>query len=203
VLVHEQQLVLGIGTMVLQDNPHMQSQIDYGAQESLGGLYRMLKRMGVTHAYWEPGRSSGWFGFAGDFVFFDFVRERATRVHNFGGSYLAPITDGPDLDLREAKVAYLGCPGGYHQALYSLASMNFPDVMKITEQGVPIVEGFPRPELELSDDVDRDDLIREARYVAYDPGCNPAKPEALEDFTQVGNRSSIQLWVRTALRLTE
>lgn len=204
VLAHEHQLVLGIGTMVLQDMPHMQSRIDYGAQQSLGGVYRLLKQMGVTHIYWTPRQSSGWFGYAGDFVFFDFLREHASDKGAFGGGYLAPLTKGPDLDLRAAKVAFFGCSGGYRPGLYSLSSMNFPDVMKIDATGAPDVRGFPRPEIAFDQPGERDGLIRAARYVAYDSSCNSETPKVLQEkFTEVGYRSSVQLWVRTALQLTE
>ena len=199
VLVHEQQLTLGIGTMVLQDTPHMQSQIDYGSQQSLRGVYRMLKKMGVTHLVWTPRHSSGWFGYASDFVFLDFVRDHANARRGFGGSYLATLNDAPDVDLRAAKVAYLGCPGGgYRSGLYSLASMNFPDIVTTD------LQTFPKPEVLLTSDSQRDELIRAARYVAFDASCSKKTPEALANqFTELGYRSSIQLWARTQPRLTE
>ena len=199
VLVHEQQLTLGIGTMVLQDSPHMQSQIDYGSQQSLGGVYRMLKQMGVTHVVWTPGHASGWFGYANDFVFLDFVRDHASATRSFGGYYLAPLTNGPDLDLRAAKVAYLGCPGGgYRRGLYSLTSMSFPDIVTID------LATFPKPEILLAHDEQRDDLIRAARYVAFDSSCSAKMPRALsEHFERIGSRSSIDLWARNDRRLSE
>jgi hypothetical protein len=199
VLVHEQQLTLGIGTMLLQDEPHMQSRIDYGSQPSLGGVYRMLKQMGITHVVWTPHYASGWFGYANDFVFLDFVREHARGARSFGGYHLAPLTTGPDLDLRSAKVAYLGCAGGgYRSGLYSLRSMSFPDIVTLD------LASFPKPEVVLANNAQQADLIQRARYVAFDASCNADEPTALSKrFTRIGSRSSIGLWARTAPQLTE
>jgi hypothetical protein len=200
VLVHEQQLTLGIGTMVLLDSPHMQSQIDYGSQPSFDALDRMLKAMGVTHVVWSPRHSSGWFGYANDFVFLDFLRDHAVPPRSFGGYYLAPLTNGPHLDLRAAKVAYLGCPGGgYRRGLYSLRSMSFPDIVTLD------LATFPKPEILLTNDDQYDDLIRAARYVAFEPSCSKQQepPSLGQHFTRIGYRSSIELWARTELRLTD
>lgn len=196
VLVHDQQLSFGIGSMVLQDMPHMQGILDYGSQPSLGAVYRMLKGAGVTHILWLPRTTTGFHGWAGDFVFFDFLRDHTGPIRKIGGEELAPLKDGPDLDLRNAKVLFLTCPSGYARGLYSLASVNFPDVM------VNKAALYPKPERALKRDGGADDLLAQSRYVAFDPSCNRKAPAALEaEFTDVATRSSIQLWIRKEQRL--
>jgi hypothetical protein len=198
VLLHEQQISLGIGTMVLQDFAHMQGLIDYGSQRSLGGVYDMLKGAGVTHIVWQPRTSTGWGGWAGDFIFFDFLREHTGPTQTFGGNYLAKLKAGPDLDLRGAKALFLVCPCAFANGLYTLPSLNFPDVM------ISNAKLFPRPERRLESKDEADDMLREARYVAYEPSCLRKTPKALkESFEQLASRGAVQIWVRKTPTLRE
>jgi hypothetical protein len=198
VLVHDQQIALGIGAMVVQDFPHMQGLIDFGSQRSLGGAYRMLKDAGITHIAWTPKQTSGWHGYAGDLIFFDLLRGYTAEPQAFGGYHLAKLTPGRDLDLQGAKVAFFVCPCGFASGLYSLQSLNFPDVV------VSDPKKYPKPELPFNAEDDPAALIGKARYVVLEPSCHAKAPRELKrSFSHVASRNAAQLWARNAPTLTD
>jgi hypothetical protein len=151
----------------------------------------MLRAEGITHVVWVPRASQGWPGYANDFVFFDFLRSHTGAVQTFGNLNLAPLQSGPDLDLRSAKVAYFGCQGAYSKGVYSLSSMNFPDMLSYNARR------FPKPELPISDPVALEGELHSVRYVVFDPICGSAAPRALRRFQLLANRSTVQLWARS------
>ncbi|MES1189038.1 MAG: hypothetical protein ABUL60_34805 [Myxococcales bacterium] len=191
VLLHEHHMSLGLRVMTLQDFAHTTGRFDYGAQPSFGAVERMLRSAGVTHVVWVPRQSLGWSGYAGDFVFFDFLRGHLGTAQSFGSFNLAPLQGGADLDLRSAQVAYLGCQGGYRQGVYSLSSMNFPDIISANPKK------FPKPEQPLADPSGLEAQLHTVRYVVFDPGCGGKAPRALRNFTLLANRSTVQLWARS------
>jgi len=196
VLAHQQFATLGIGAMVLHDYPHLQGLIDYSGHPSLTALYDTLARMGVTHVLWAPRSSNGWFGYANDFVFFDFVRDHVGDK-DYGGMRLGPMVRGTDVPLAQAKALLLIC-GNFKPGLYSLASLRFPDLV------VTIPERYPHPEREFHSERERDELLREARYVALDEHCaGQPLPGLSEQFIHEASRGNVQLWIRKGNRLTE
>jgi hypothetical protein len=191
VLLHEHHMSLGLGVVVLQDFAHTQGRIDYGSQSSTGAVYRMLRGMGITHVVWTPRTSLGWSGYAGDLIFFDFLRSHTGAAKHFGGLSLATLQDGPDVNLRAAKALFLACGNPYGKGLYSLASLNFPDIV-ITDPAA-----FPKPETPLTASNTAESLAQQARYIIFDPGCGSPLPAAvLKEFAHLATRSTVQLWAR-------
>jgi hypothetical protein len=198
VLLHDQQVALGIGAMVVQDFPHMQGLIDFGSQRSLGGAYRMLKDAGITHLVWRPKQTTGWYGYSGDLIFFDLLRSHTGEPQAFGGNHLAKLVPGPDLDVRDAKVAFFVCPCPFGSGLYSLQSLNFPDVV------VSDAKKFPKPEVPFQAPDEPEALIARARYVVFEPSCNATTPSMLKrSFSHLATRDAVQLWARNEPKLSD
>jgi hypothetical protein len=191
ILLHDSHMSLGFGVMTLEDDAHTTGHFEYGAQPSFSAVERMLRAAGVTHVVWVPRTSQGWPGYANDFVFFDFLRSHVGAAQTFGNLSLARLQGGADLDLRAAKVAYFGCQGLYTKGVYSLSSMNFPDMLSYS------AKKFPKPERAISDPVALEAEIPSVRYVVFDPSCGGKAPRALRKFTLLANRSTVQLWARS------
>jgi hypothetical protein len=190
-MLHEHHLSLGLGVMVLQDWAHTQGLVDYGSKPSLRAVYDMLEGMGVTHIAWVPRQSMGWSGYAGDLIFFDFLRTHTEPPRSFGGFSLAKLKKGVDVDLRSAKVFFAACGNGYAKGLYGLSALNFPDIV-VTDPNA-----FPKPDHVLSSPVEIPALIAASRYIVYDPGCGTSLARNdLRRFSQLATRSTVQLWAR-------
>lgn len=190
VLLHDHHMNLGFRAMTLEDDAHTTGYFDYGGQPSFAAVERMMRAVGVTHIVWVPRQSQGWAGYAGDLVFFDFLRSHIGEARTFGSFNMARLTSGQDLDLRGAKVAYFGCQGPYTKGVYSLSSMNFPDML-LTDGSI-----FPKPELPISDPAQLEGQLHAVRYVVFDPSCGGKAPRALKKFQLLANRSTVQLWAR-------
>jgi hypothetical protein len=192
VLLHEHHVSLGIGHMVMSDFAHTQGLVDYGAKTSTQQIYDMLKAMGVTHIISATKISQGWFGYAGDFAFYDFLRSHTRATQTIGAFSVAKLAPGPNVSLKHAKIAFFACGNGYKMGLYSMRSMSFPDIVVVDRKA------YPKPERLLGHNGETaDSLVSAARYVAFDPGCGVAQPPALaRDFTRLANRSTIGLWAR-------
>lgn len=190
VLLHDHHMNLGLRVMTLEDDAHTTGYFDYGAQPSFAGVERMMRAAGVTHIVWVPRQSQGWAGYAGDLVFFDFLRSHIGAVKTYGSFNVARLQSGADLDLRPAKVAYFGCQGAYTKGVYSLSSMNFPDMLSYD------AKKFPKPELPISDPAALEAQLPSVRYVVFDPSCGGKAPRGLRKFELLANRSTVQLWAR-------
>ena len=72
-LMHENDMRLGIRRATITDERNVQGAIDYSVQRSPAWVGWMLRKLGVTHLAWRPQQSLGGDHYADDLVFYDFV----------------------------------------------------------------------------------------------------------------------------------
>jgi hypothetical protein len=194
VLLHEQQLRLGIARPIVQDFPGFQTRFSYEQMGSAREVYDLYRELGVTHLIWERKRASRVDSVAGALRFWQFATNHALGPRRFGNLMVAempaepPPPPGPD---HVERVAYLSCDRVYAPGLYPLALMNVH-----SGDGRRVLPPVPAPE-------NREDLVafsQGAAFVVIDPRCSgkhwPVPEPVFEPFVEVARRGPEQLWVR-------
>ncbi len=126
ILFHEQQSHLGTGRESVQDTAFWQYGIDYGRMKDPLGVHRMLGELGVTHIYFSTVKSLGMDTLAGDFMFFDYVHNRAGRRQNFDNVAVVEVPER----LRDAsfnhQVLLFSCASRYRASLHQVLQLALP-----------------------------------------------------------------------------
>lgn len=191
VLVHEENMTLGLQHRAVRDAPGVQGGLIYGTLGSVRELYDLLRSWGVTHVVWKDKHSRAVDSIGGDLLFFELAEMHTAEVKAFSSWRLGrlPLTppEGPFPD----KVAYFACGDGYEPGLYSRRSMNAPG-------GKQDPSLHPKPEKSIGGDITPKSLIDEAQYVVWHPSCQPELDRKwLDEFERVGRRGKkTDLYIR-------
>lgn len=195
VLIHELHPHLGIEAESVLDSYQWQYGIEYGAQGTPEGVRALLRRLGVTHAYYAPKRSNGVASLASDLLFAEFVERHATGHTRVPGGMLVTVPDEPSrLPFRDTVVV-LTCKALPAPGLYRLSALDvFEYGPKATAFGAPI-RGAANHDEALRYLPEADWAVVETR--CYRKGRYPKELGAFE--LAVGRRRDTrELWRRTS-----
>jgi hypothetical protein len=194
VLIHELHPHLGVEAESVLDSYQWQSGIEYGEQGSPEGVRAMLRRLGVTHVYYSPGRSNSVASFASNLLFAEFVNYHATERTSVPGGVLVTVPNEPStVPFRNAVVA-LTCKDPPVSGLYEVKALDvFPYGPNWDHYGAPVGKA-----------ADRNEALRylpEADWVVLEPRCyrKGRYPKELQDsFEHAVNRrrDTRELWRR-------
>jgi hypothetical protein len=193
VLVHEQEVHLGLQHASVNDSPEWQGGISYGRFRSPAELDGALRAFGVTHLAMLTGKSKDVDALPGDVAFFDYVTHFARKWRTFGGWTVFEMPATRPSDAPYGDILWLGCPNRYAKGRYSMIDMATP--FAAADLGV----SFPRPRAPVSGQ-DQSEIDQEAERVdavGFDPVCQSIAPSQLASaFVHVTDRGRLQVWIR-------
>lgn len=185
-LVHEQQVHLGLDRPSVQDHVLWQYGINYGRMRSPREVYDVLNHLGVTHLFWTE-TSDSFDSVAGDIMFFDFADRfaedtKATPAGRVGRMpAAAPSADAASGD----RVAVLGCGKTYESGVYRVEDLTVPS-------WGPRRDEFPRPRISAKNEPAAEELVQEADFVILDKACrNAYKRKWLPEFRILAKRRKL------------
>lgn len=125
VLLHDNHLRLGLGTAAVSDAATRQLGLEYAVDPSARGVFAQLRRLGVTHLVWSPGKSRGWDSLAGDIAFHRFALLNAGNARVVGDFNLAEMpASSPPPSPEPEQVLLLTCGYSYARGLYRLRALS-------------------------------------------------------------------------------
>ncbi len=192
-LFHEQMSHLGSGHESVQDSPYWQYGIDYMRARTPQDVHAIMKRLGITHIFLNPGKSFGVDSLAGDFMFFDYAYRRATKSRTVSGAKLVTIPDRlPDRPFSD-RVVLVNCDRSIRAARYRIADLTRPT---FGPEG-----GAPRRAQERTDDeAVINEWLQSTDFVGVSPKCTPTA-SIRRAFRKVAERakkgpSNYDIWLR-------
>lgn len=192
VLMHEVHPHLGLGHESVLDNYPWQYGLEYGAQGSPEGVRALLRKRGITHVHYSPGKANGIATFAGAILFQEFMDSVATNAIRVSGGILAQVPETPSSAAFNDAVAVLTCKEVPPRGLYALKSL---DVLAYGPRGDDY--GTPVAPAETLEDAVH--LLDEAEYAIVELRCfrNRMPPElgAFEPFVR-RKRDPREIWRR-------
>jgi hypothetical protein len=192
VMLHEMHMHLGIGVPTVSDWIGWQGGVSYVRTAKPSEMYAALRTMGVTDILWTHA-SRAYDSVGGDLAFYNFVVRHTRYTEKVGSFSISRLADVAPSDEGFANLAlYLGCADSYQSGVYRLSDLS------ITVLAQPrAVADYPPPLTRLATDSVLDDLLRRVDAVAVNPSCFPVP--ALDSFglSQVAQRDSLQLWIRS------
>jgi len=126
ILFHEQQSHLGTGRESVQDTAFWQYGIDYGRMKTPLDLHRQLGELGVTHVYFSTVKSLGMDTLAGDFMFFDYVHNRAGRRQTFDNVAVVEVPEQLRDQTFNDQVLLFSCASRYRASLHRVEQLALP-----------------------------------------------------------------------------
>ena len=194
ILLHEHHLRLGLKVPVVSDALPIQAGIDYATMGGATGVYKRMRKLGVTHVIWIDNFNLGAVSYASELVFYHFVRRHAPSPRRFGNFQVARLVERPPLADKPLRVAYFGCQGGFRWGLYSLEAVHFEHRVIFDPSA------YPRPLRTEGADYPAANVLAEADYVIHNPGCRPEMPaDWQQKFTQLQTHLTDKLYVRKDL----
>ena len=192
VLLHEQDVHLGLGTASVLDLLPFSYGINYGRQRSMREAYELLRSMGVTHLVWESSSHRA-DSFAGDLVFFSFALRLAKQPIAVGSYFLAVMPDSPPPESPHGSVVVIGCvPGPYASGLYELRDLAVPPVPADSPSRYP----RPRSNWNVLGETARAASLARAEFVVAQPGCQEVPEHGLDSFLFLAQRGPYALYAR-------
>lgn len=200
VLLHDNQMHLGIGATSVSDFGGWQYGISYGRMGTPREVHDMLRGMGVTHLLWDTQDSKGWDSIAGDITFFSFALRHGMEKKSVGGMTFAKMSPPPEPgEAFPDAVAFLGCNTTYRSGLYTRADMTMaafgPKGRTYPEPRRP---GPPKGE-------SAEALAKDADVVVLEVKCQSALPPSVSrDFTLAAKRAvfrtkrAVEIWIRAS-----
>ncbi|HEY0706358.1 MAG TPA: hypothetical protein VGG33_06155 [Polyangia bacterium] len=122
VLVHDMNVKLGIGRPTVVDEIGWQGLFEYLHIESPSRAFALWRKLGVTHALWQPDRGDqSPTSLAREAVFVRTVKFHQRAETQNGGVRLSTLTTEPSPPSAEAptRIAWLGCGGDPSLGVYS------------------------------------------------------------------------------------
>jgi hypothetical protein len=193
VLVHELHPHLGMGAESALDSYQWQFGIEYGAQGTPEGVRAMLRRLGITHLHFTPGKSNSVASLASDILFHEFAYYRAENPARVPGGQLTTVSDKPSNQPFRDAVLVLTCKTSPASGLYPLRSL---DVFEYGPDG----EKFGKPLRAASDRREALQYHSEVDWVVIEPRCyRKGEPRELGGFELAVKRrgDSRELWRRS------
>jgi hypothetical protein len=194
VLVHENHVHWALSRASISDWQGTQAGISYGRLSGVRETHALLKRLGVSHVYWDNGSSKGYDTLAADLNFFSLAEFVLLPGRRVGHQVIAPLPDSlPNEDFVNDRVLLLGCADNYANGVYRLNQLVASDHDPKRRYPSP-EERLPRevPPAELDTAIDR------AGLAVVDPGCYPQISNQVrsQGFEKIGRRTRIELFAR-------
>lgn len=184
VLVHEEELHLGLGTQTVLDYAGDQAVFYWGdvGRATPREIHATLRAHGVTHLLWADRIDHGSDTLAGAFAFFDFAKHDTEVVGTYGGFVVARLRDVPR-EVPAGEVGYHPCTvtEPFEEGLYALGEV-------ARSKGDPRPIARPRAK-------DVATSLARARFLAIDARCHPMG-DAHGAFELLAARGSLMLFVR-------
>ena len=191
VVVHEEHTHLGLMRMSVNDWPGIQGGLSYGRFASPRAMHEQMLAWGVTHFAYFTNRSRAIDSLAGDLLFFGYVTRYGQPVKVDGGVSVVAVPASAPPDVRDERVAYLGCGTTYRAGLYRRADM------VVMGAGRHAKKEYPEPLQPMGGDASVEDLVAASDYVVWTKKCHPSlTADALRGFVRVATRKKQELWVR-------
>jgi MFS family permease len=194
VLLHEQQLRLGLARPIVQDYAGFQTRFSYEQMGSAREVYDLYRELGVTHMIWEHQKAGRVDSLAGDLRFWQFAANHALGHRRFGKLTVAEVPAEPPTPLSPGhveQVAYLSCDRAYAPGLYPVSLMNTH-----LGDGRHVPPPVPAPEIP----ADLVAFTQGAAFIVVDPRCRgkqwPIPQPVFGPFVRVARRGPEELWVR-------
>ena len=190
VLVHEEEVHLGLGAAAVVDSPGEQGLLYWGepGAASPREVWQRLRALGVTHLVWSERVNRAFDTVAGALSFFELATRHSHRLGAFGGLVLAKLTDAPPVASDPGLVAYYPCPADAVLA---------PGLYPLTALARPLGDPRPRPQPQAAPPVVQ--AAEQARFVVLDARCHGRLPKATAAlFEPLAARGHAQLLLRRA-----
>lgn len=194
VLIHELHPHLGVEAESVLDSYQWQYGIEYGAQRTPEGVRVLLRRLGVTHVHYTPGRSNSVASLSSDILFAEYVNYHAKDRVRVPGGLLVRVPDEPSqVSFRDAIVA-LTCKDAPVSGLYRVAALD------VFQYG-PNWDAYGEPVGKAADRTEALRYLPEADWVVLEPRCfrKGRYPKELGEFELAvkRRRDTRELWRRT------
>jgi hypothetical protein len=188
VLVHEEELRIGLGAWTVMDYPGDQGGLYWGEQGTLtpAQVWSGLREQGVTHVIWAREHDHAVGTLAGSLVFFEFAAHHTKVVGQFGGFTLAALPDVSPPASAPGEVAYYPCDAAppFAPGLYPLAALASTPVDRRPRPR-------PAPGVSLAQAIER------ASFLVFDASCHGAlAPETRARFELLATRGEAKLFAR-------
>jgi hypothetical protein len=194
ILVHHEDVHLGLGRQSVSDSAMWQGLINYGRMPSQRAIHAQLQSLGVTHVLWIEGDTLARMSLASDLRFSALIVNYLDGERVFDHLHLARLPSSPPKNPDRERVLYLAC-AGYSPGIYELTTLTVPGL------NPPASIAYPAPRIPLTN-ATPDVLahaVEDVDFVVLNPHCP-------EHFTlrQLGDRGFVQryhrgpdeLWVR-------
>jgi len=175
VLVHEEDVHLGLARVSLRDTPGDQGVFYWGEPGvvTAAQVWGLLKAQGVSHLAWANEIDHGSSTLASALVFFDFTKRYTEPVTSLAGFSVAAITKHRPPEEQPGRVGYFGCDStlGLATGLYELNALS------------SAADEHSRRALQVTTSVK--EVAAGAHFLVFDPGCQGPLPVALRDRFQL------------------
>ena len=194
VLFHEHNMHLGVGRETVLDKHQWQLGIDYARAGSPEAIRKLLLELGVTHAWYIPGRSDTIDTLAGDILFHEFVSQHGQEPARVGGGTLVVVPKNPLTKPFRDRVVALTCGRAPHPGLYRLSALAVPPYG-------PEKERYGRAERSGSDVESALEWLSDADFAVFDERCAKRPPPPVTAaFDEFFSRKGLSIWRRRTAR---
>jgi hypothetical protein len=190
VLVHEEEVHLGLGAAAVLDSPGEQGLLYWGEPGAASSreVWQRLRAQAVTHLVWSERVNRGFDTVAGALSFYELAARHSQRLGTFGGLVLAKLNDAPPVSADPGLVAYYPCPADAVLA---------PGLYPLTALARPLGDPRPRPLPQAAPPVVQ--AAEQARFVVLDARCHGRLSKAMAAlFEPLAARGQAQLLLRRA-----
>lgn len=189
VLLHDEQIHLGLRVRAINDWRGVQAGIGYGSLASPRAVYDLLAGMEVTHL--ALNRCTGRDSLAADLVFYDFALRYAVNPKPFDSVTLSEMPKSPPTSQPFGGIVALAtCREKYPAGLHKLQDLDLlPGDPRPASQ-------WPRPFEPLSSS-DPGSQVARADFLVEEGACGIQIPRPVMDgFQRLVTRERLGLWVR-------
>jgi len=192
VLVHEEEIHLGLSAASVSDYPGNQGVFYWGepGSSSPAEVWNLLRAHGVTHVVWASKLDHAVDTVAGGLVFFDFAAHHTKVIGTYRGFALAALLDTPPPNTPPGEVAYYPCDAGppFVPGLYPLEAM-------------ARAPGDRRPIAAPIAGVSMEQAFERAQFLVFDVRCRGPLPDETRDrFELLAARGHSMMLERRAAR---
>jgi len=182
VLLHELNLQMGIGRLVVNDQ--WQGRISYETLQSPAAIYDELSSLSVTHMIWTTDRASNWNSIASSLAFLGFALNHADTPRAVGEYTLARLPKARPAPGFNDRVAVLDCGRPFANGIYALGSLVAPNTGR-----PPAVPAAALGNLA--------EAVQHAGFLVVDPACGgELPPEVSAQFHRPVGYDHLRLYVR-------
>jgi len=197
VLVHDENMTLGIARPAVVDAIGWQVGIDYNGHVRPSEMWRLLRSYDVSHVVWKVKGGYLLSSIGAEVGFYFFAMNYLEDIQRDEGLRVGRIPDEPPADDRfSGKVAVLGCEDSYANGIYSVE-----DLTATWLKGPPSRNETPKPERAFGSRPKADELatlLAGVDAVRIDEECFPNAKIGRLGFARANKSRRVTLYVRQA-----